>query len=36
MSTLRVKAYPAGRLIAASRRVGERTGRSTDDIKVLP
>lgn len=36
MSALRVKAYPAGRLIAASGRVGERTGRSTDDIKVLP
>lgn len=36
MNTLRVKAYPAGRLIAASGRVGEGTGKSTDDIKVLP
>ncbi len=36
MSALRVKAYLAGRLVAASGRVGERTGRSTDDIKVLP
>lgn len=36
MSVLRSTAYPAGQLVAASERVGERTGRSTDDIKVLP
>ncbi len=36
MSALRGTAYPAGQLVAASERVGERTGRSTDDIKVLP
>lgn len=36
MSALRGTAYPAGQLVAASECVGERTGTSTDDIKVLP
>lgn len=36
MSACRVTAYPAGQLAAASGRVGEQTGTSTDDIKVLP
>lgn len=36
MSAWRVTAYLAGQLAAASRRVGEQTGTTTDDIKVLP
>ncbi len=36
MSAWRVTAYLAGRPAAASVRVGEQTGTTTDDIKVQP
>ncbi len=36
MNAYRVTAYLSGRPAATSGRVGEQTGRSTDDIKVLP
>ncbi len=36
MNACRVTAYLAGQLAAASGRVGEQAGTTTDDIKVLP